>query len=45
VSPLIPWTANVLGGFLVVPIAAVVIIFGLGFIVFHRLSPMFGEAL
>jgi len=45
VSPLIPWTANVLGGFLVVPIAAVVIIFGLGFIVFHRLSPKFGEAL
>jgi ABC-2 type transport system permease protein len=45
VSPLIPWTADVLGGFLVVPIAAVVIIFGLGFLVFHRLSPKFGEAL
>jgi len=45
VSPLIPWTANVLGGFLVVPIVAVIIIFGLGFLVFHRLSPKFGEAL
>ncbi len=45
VSPLIPWTVNVLGGFLVVPLAAVVIIFGLGFLVFHRLSPKFGEAL
>jgi ABC-2 type transport system permease protein len=45
VSPLLPWTANVLGGFLVVPVAAVVIIFGLGFLVFHRLSPKFGEAL
>lgn len=45
VSPLIPWTANVLGGFIVVPVAAVVIIFGLGFLVFHRLSPKFGEAL
>jgi ABC-2 type transport system permease protein len=45
VSPLIPWTASILGGFLVVPIVAVVIIFGLGFLVFHRLSPKFGEAL
>jgi ABC-2 type transport system permease protein len=45
VSPLIPWTANVLGGFLIVPVGAVLIIFGLGFLVFHRLSPKFGEAL
>jgi ABC-2 type transport system permease protein len=45
VSALIPWTGDVLGGFLVVPVGAVVIIFGLGFLVFHRLSPKFGEAL
>jgi ABC-2 type transport system permease protein len=45
VSPLIPWSANVLGGLVIVPITVVVVIFGLGFLVFHRLSPKFGEAL
>jgi ABC-2 type transport system permease protein len=45
VTPLIPWSGDVLGWLLVVPCAAVCIIFGLGFLVFHRLSPKFGEAL
>ena len=45
VSPLIPWSGDVLGWLLIVPCAAVCIIFGLGFLVFHRLSPKFGEAL
>jgi ABC-2 type transport system permease protein len=45
VSPLIPWSANVLGGLVIVPITVVVVIFGVGFLVFHRLSPKFGEAL
>jgi ABC-2 type transport system permease protein len=45
VTPLIPWSANVLGWLVIVPCAAVCIIFGLGFLVFHRLSPKFGEAL
>jgi ABC-2 type transport system permease protein len=45
VTPLIPWTSDVVGWFVVVPIAAVVIAFALGFFVFHRLSPKFGEAL
>ena len=45
VTPLIPWSGDVLGWLLIVPCAAVCIIFGLGFLVFHRLSPKFGEAL
>jgi ABC-2 type transport system permease protein len=45
VTPLIPWTSEVLGWLIIVPWAAVCIVFGLGFFVFRRLSPKFGEAL
>jgi ABC-2 type transport system permease protein len=45
VSQVIPWSSQVLGPLLIVPIAAVLVIFGLGFIVFTRRSPHFGEAL
>jgi ABC-2 type transport system permease protein len=45
VTPLIPWTGDVLGWFVIVPIGAVCVAFALGFFVFHRLSPKFGEAL
>jgi ABC-2 type transport system permease protein len=45
VTSVIPWSADVLGGLLIIPCAAVCLIFGVGFLVFHRLSPKFGEAL
>lgn len=45
VSQTIPWSAQVLGPLLIVPVAAVVVIFALGFLVFTRRSPHFGEAL
>jgi ABC-2 type transport system permease protein len=45
VSQVIPWSSQVLGPLLIVPIGAVLVIFGLGFIVFTRRSPHFGEAL
>jgi ABC-2 type transport system permease protein len=45
VSRAIPWTAQVLGPLMIVPIAAVLVIFGLGFLVFTRRSPHFGESL
>jgi ABC-2 type transport system permease protein len=45
VTTSIPWSAEILGPLLVVPLAAAVIVFGLGFTVFRRMSPRFGEAL
>lgn len=45
VSQTIPWSSQVLGPLLFVPIAAVLVIFVLGFVVFTRRSPHFGEAL
>ncbi|HEY2594545.1 MAG TPA: ABC transporter permease [Chloroflexota bacterium] len=40
-----PWTSEVLGSLIAVPIIAVALLLGLGYVVFHRLAPKFGEAL
>jgi ABC-2 type transport system permease protein len=45
VSAVIPWSSDVLGWLLIVPIAAVCAVFAVGLLVFNRLSPKFGEAL
>jgi ABC-2 type transport system permease protein len=45
VTPVVPWSSDVLGGLLIVPCAAVCLLLGIGFLVFHRLTPRFGEAL
>ncbi len=45
VTTVIPWSSDILGGFLVVPLVAVCLIFIVGLLVFLRLSPKFGEAL
>lgn len=45
ITPVIPWSSDVLGWLLIVPCTAVCLVFGVGFLVFTRLSPKFGEAL
>jgi len=45
VSAVVPWSSDVLGGLLIVPCAAVCVVFVVGLLVFNRLSPKFGEAL
>jgi ABC-2 type transport system permease protein len=45
VTDVVPWSAQVLGGWTFVPIVAVFAVFGLGFYVFRRLTPRFGEAI
>jgi ABC-2 type transport system permease protein len=45
VTSVIPWSSDVLGSLLIVPCAAVCVLFAVGFLVFHRLTPRFGEAL
>lgn len=45
VTAVIPWSSDVLGGLLIVPCVAVCLIFAVGWLAFHRLSPKFGEAL
>jgi ABC-2 type transport system permease protein len=45
VSKAIPWSSQILGPLMIVPLGAVVIVFGLGFLVFTRRSPHFGESL
>ncbi len=45
VSSAVPWSAQILGGWTFVPIVAVFLVFGLGFYVFRRLTPKFGEAI
>jgi ABC-2 type transport system permease protein len=45
VTAVIPWSSDVLGGLLIVPCIAVCLIFAVGWLAFHRLSPKFGEAL
>jgi ABC-2 type transport system permease protein len=45
VTPLVPWSSDVLGGLLIVPCAAVCVLLVVGYLVFHRLTPKFGEAL
>lgn len=41
----IPWSSTVLGSLVVVPCLIVCAALGLGYLVFHRLSPRFAEAL
>jgi ABC-2 type transport system permease protein len=45
VTTAIPWSGQILGGLTFVPPLAVVAVFGLGFYVFRRLTPKFGEAI
>jgi ABC-2 type transport system permease protein len=45
VSTHIPWSIQVLGGLSFVPFLAVAATFALGFVVFNKLSPKFGELL
>ncbi len=45
VTPLVPWSSDVLGALLVVPCTVVVVLLVVGYLVFHRLTPRFGEAL
>ncbi|MGH7722917.1 MAG: ABC transporter permease [Candidatus Dormibacteria bacterium] len=45
VTTAIPWSGQILGGWTVVPFLAVLAVFGLGFYVFRRLTPRFGEAI
>jgi ABC-2 type transport system permease protein len=40
-----PWSSDLLGSLLAVPIIAVCLLLGVGYLVFHRLAPKFGEAL
>lgn len=44
VTSVVPWSAQILGVWTFVPIVAVFAVFGLGFVVFRRLTPRFGEA-
>jgi ABC-2 type transport system permease protein len=45
ITPVIPWSSDILGSLLIVPCAAVCLVFLVGLLVFNRLSPKFGEAL
>ena len=45
VTSVVPWSSDILGGLLVVPLAAVCVLLAVGFLVFHKLTPKFGEAL
>jgi ABC-2 type transport system permease protein len=45
VTTAIPWSGQILGPWTFVPLLAVGTITGLGFFVFRRLTPRFGEAL
>lgn len=45
VSTVVPWSSDLLGSLLVVPVAGVCVLLAVGFLVFHRLTPKFGEAL
>lgn len=45
VTTAIPWSTQILGAWAFVPFLAVLVIFGLGFYVFRRLTPRFGEAI
>lgn len=45
VSPKVPWVADILGPAYVVPLVAVLVVFGLGAYTFNKLTPKFGEAL
>jgi ABC-2 type transport system permease protein len=45
VTSAIPWSSSILGSLLVVPVVLVVATLAIGYLVFHRLSPRFGEAL
>ena len=45
VTTAIPWSTQILGSWAFVPFLAVSVIFGLGFYVFRRLTPRFGEAI
>jgi ABC-2 type transport system permease protein len=45
VTAAIPWSGQILGPWTFVPLLAVATITGLGFFVFRRLTPRFGEAL
>jgi ABC-2 type transport system permease protein len=45
VTSAIPWSGQILGPWTFVPFLAVALVFGLGFYVFRRLTPRFGEAI
>jgi ABC-2 type transport system permease protein len=45
VTTAIPWSGQILGPWTFVPLVAVAAVFGLGFYVFRRLAPGFGEAI
>jgi ABC-2 type transport system permease protein len=45
VTTAIPWSGQVLGRWTFVPIMAIFLVLGLGFYVFRRLTPKFGEAI
>jgi ABC-2 type transport system permease protein len=45
VTTVIPWSGQILGRWIFVPILAVFVVLGLGVSVFRRLTPKFGEAI
>lgn len=45
VTTAIPWSGQILGRWTFVPILAIFLVLGLGFYIFRRLSPKFGEAI
>jgi ABC-2 type transport system permease protein len=45
VTPAIPWSSDLLGSRVIVPCVLTCVILGIGYLVFRKLSPRFGEAL
>lgn len=45
ITPVIPWSASILGAWEVVPCLVVTLVLAGGYLVFHRLTPRFAEAL